>query len=355
MNKFDERYEIRLGKYKDIESIMQFIDEHWKKNHIIAIDRNFFKYEFVDGENVNFCIAIDKVSHEIAGLIGFLYCSNPNRVDLKPDIWGSIWKVKEGHMPFLGIEISKRLETLTNCRMELGVGLNPKTAVPLREKIFKDCVAKMDHYYILNNQKEYHKLALINNKIINDNVNTSKVEVEEILSYKDLVNKVDLSILENKVPYKDVWYVNKRFFEHPYYCYKVFGIKENLQDKFKALIVFRENTNEEAKCLRIVDFYGQDKYFSYLNNFFVNIMLDKDYEYIDFYAYGFSKEMVLQAGFNEKQEDDGNIIPNYFEPYVQKNVDIWINHPKNISGVKLFKADADQDRPNFPRELREVN
>ena len=53
MNKFDERYEIRLGTKRDIDNIMEFIDLYWKKGHILSIDRKLFEYEFLDGNQVN--------------------------------------------------------------------------------------------------------------------------------------------------------------------------------------------------------------------------------------------------------------------------------------------------------------
>ena len=39
------------------------------------------------------------------------------------------------------------------------------------------------------------------------------------------------------------------------------------------------------------------------------------------------------------------IIPNYYEPFEQKNIDI--NFSTNIhEGFRMFKGDGDQDRPN---------
>ena len=50
-NRFDTRYEIRLAMYSEISEIMQFIDEYWKKGHILATNRDFFEYEMVvDGQ-----------------------------------------------------------------------------------------------------------------------------------------------------------------------------------------------------------------------------------------------------------------------------------------------------------------
>ncbi len=44
--KFDELYEIRLATPNDIDNIMAFLKEYWDKNHILAVNRDFFEYEF---------------------------------------------------------------------------------------------------------------------------------------------------------------------------------------------------------------------------------------------------------------------------------------------------------------------
>jgi hypothetical protein len=41
-----------------------------------------------------------------------------------------------------------------------------------------------------------------------------------------------------------------------------------------------------------------------------------------------------------------NIIPNYFEPFVAENIDIYFFSNTNEK-VYIFKGDGDQDRPNF--------
>ena len=102
-NKYDEKYDIRLAEYDEIDEIMQFIDEYWRKDHILARDRSFFEYEMVNGERVNFVIAKDKDTNKIHGIHGFLSASK----DIKPDMWGCIWKVIPGSMGMLGLEIVK--------------------------------------------------------------------------------------------------------------------------------------------------------------------------------------------------------------------------------------------------------
>ena len=47
------------------------------------------------------------------------------------------------------------------------------------------------------------------------------------------------------------------------------------------------------------------------------------------------------------QNSNELIIPNYFNPYLQKNIQIYFFvDSKDIDKVILFKGDGDQDRPN---------
>ena len=82
-NRFDTRYEIRLAMYSEISEIMQFIDEYWKKGHILATNRDFFEYEMVVDGQVNFLIARSLENEKIEGILGFLPCSkNSERLDI---------------------------------------------------------------------------------------------------------------------------------------------------------------------------------------------------------------------------------------------------------------------------------
>ena len=55
---------------------------------------------------------------------------------------------------------------------------------------------------------------------------------------------------------------------------------------------------------------------------------------------------LLAAGFTERVEGDGCIIPNYLTPPVHENTEYYYFTNKPESFV-LFKADGDQDRPNL--------
>ena len=131
-NIYDERYDIRMANVNDIDNIMRFLDLHWKHNHILSVDKKLFEYEFVDNDQVNMTIAVDRNTSEIEAIAGFICCSK-GRPD-KKDVWGSFWKVNEEHknVTFLGIELMRRQLGLINCREHLGIGVNPITNAPIR-------------------------------------------------------------------------------------------------------------------------------------------------------------------------------------------------------------------------------
>lgn len=347
MNKYDERYQIRLAQPSDIESIMIFLNDHWKANHILSVDRDFFEYEFLEGDTVNMMLALDKNTGAIEALTGFLPCSHTPDKE-KFDVWGSFWKVNDSHpnMTFLGVEIMKRLIQELGCRTHLGIGINPNTTLPIRKVTFHEKTAKMKHYYCLNPQIKDFKIACIKElPSFEQDSDTPATDYQEFHSVDEIKPLFNIEALDG-IPYKDFWYLNKRFFNHPYYHYHVYGLK-NTENEVRALLVARAVKQFDRQILRIVDYIGDQSLFAGIGPMIKTFFVENGYEYIDFYTLGFHEDYIQRAGFIEKADNSGNIIPNYFEPFLQENIDIWVRYMED--GTLFCKADGDQDRPNFSR------
>lgn len=330
---FDERYDIRQARYDEIPEIMDFIDNYWKKGHILAKNRELFEYEYVPDGKVNFYIAKNKETQEIESLQGFIYTSES---ESKKDIWGSISKTRNDHpnMPFLCRELTVRICEDLNIRYELGVGVNKKTALALAE-LDGYYSHKMNHYYRLSDREEY-KIAEIKNKILKPkDKSIQQYSPQKVNSIEELKKQYDFSIAENSIPYKDEWYINRRYFKYPFYDYSVYVIRD-------AFFVTREQKLNDEKILRIVDYIGNQSSFGELYDYFSNKLTE--YEYIDFYNFGFKDEHLKEAGFINKEETPENIIPNYFSPFVKENIDIYVH--SQAENTLYFKGDSDQDRPN---------
>ena len=341
MNTYDEIYDIRVANKADIESIMSFIELYWKKDHILARNRAFFEYEFCEDDGtVNFIVAIKKETHTLEGIAGFLRTSHDVEC---MDVWGCMWRAKEGNIPFLGVELVKRMEYLTKCRYYVGTGMNPKTSLPLMKRVLHCVIGRMKQYYFLGKYNDFKIAKIINvpksyPRIIDD----KNLSVRQINSFNEIINKYDFEKNKSNIPYKDSKYVEKRFFQHPIYQYVIFGIYRT--GKLIAFFVSREDEAKGRKVLRIVDYYGKQECFGTLFTFFDKIVAERHYEYIDFYCEGFEEKYILDAGFLLRTEEDRNIIPNYFHPFVQRNIEITTHAP--CKGVMFYKADGDQDRPN---------
>ncbi|SCY04686.1 hypothetical protein SAMN02910292_00701 [Lachnospiraceae bacterium XBB2008] len=340
-NHYDEQYDIRLGKSQDIDAIMSFIDTYWSKGHILSKDRKLFEYEFCDDDKVNMVLAIDRKSNSIHGVLGFLWTSHTEDYEKKA-IWGSVWKVIDSPevIPFLGIELAKRVYSLSGARFFIGNGANPKTSIRLRKLFFNSETVKLNHYYLYNQKMTELKLAFIAEPKEQRFLVNRNLSINRLTSIDDVNGFIDLDTTAH-IPYKDSWYVDKRFFRHPYYKYFVWGITDS---RSQGMIVAREVSHDNAKALRIVDYYGDQKLFADTGYFWSRLIDEQGYEYVDFYEHGFVQDAIFAAGFHSINDGDANIIPNYFEPFVRENVDIW-GHFED-SRTLLFKADGDQDRPN---------
>lgn len=338
-NSYDDQYVFRIARKSDIDSIMRFIKENWNANHILANNRNFFEYEFLESDGtVNFILAIDKEKGSIECLNGFLKASH----DLHHlDIWGSIWKVLDGNKGMLGAELIRRRKAMTNCRCDLDVGDNPNTAIPVLKVLLKRYTTKMDHYYMLSDRSDY-KIAKIE-YVPEIQIRQESYSVVRLNSINEVKSVFEVEKYRNCTPYKDYWYIAHRFFEHPIYKYEVYGIKR--ENKAEALFVLRIQEHNGREAVRFVDYIGERTLIRGIGKFLKGYLnKNQKSEYMDFYCAGIEEKYITEAGFIKLLPNDKNIIPNYFGPFVQENIDIWVDSRDRNS--MFTKADADQDRPN---------
>ena len=94
---------------------------------------------------------------------------------------------------------------------------------------------------------------------------------------------------------------------------------------------------------------GDNDVFALLGNFALSLLDEYKAEYLDIYSYDVPIDIIDKAGFLDRQEYDNLIIPNYFEPFERKNVDLRYAYEitESQEDVRLFKSDGDQDRPSI--------
>ena len=232
MNMYDEACEIRLAKWEDIPEIMDFVEKEWRHGHILGRDRAFFEYEHASGGVVNFIIARNRETGRLDGMLGFLPASScPDCLDL----WTVMWKTRPGCVPLLGLELMNRVDALTGCRYALGIGDNPKTTVPLLRRTDPEIkIFRLEHYY-LPDDRENFRIAKIAYRPETGEISGEEPQVCRLVDAAQTAEYIDFSDT-SVVPYKDEGYLDHRFFRHPVYDYRVYGLR---QGAASALLVTR--------------------------------------------------------------------------------------------------------------------
>ena len=341
MNKYDELFDFRIANINDIDNIMLFIKEEWSSNHILAYDKNFFiwMYGNEDSSEINFVLMLDK-DNNIKGLNGFIeYSQDSSRLYVS----SAITKVSNSvTIPLAGVELIKRFHLLINAKGYYSYGTNPKTMIPIAQRIFKYDTGYMDQYYRVNSKMDNFAIAAVNNKIVLP-IKKEKWSLCQIFS-DDELSGFDFEKSYDGQAYKSKDYLIKRYFMHPIYSYKKYFIQDETSQK-KGLLVAREIVISGKKILRIVDFIGDLTALSHIGYAIDNLIIMDNYEYVDFYEKGIPEEYMKEMGFAKNTGE--NVIPHYFEPFLQENIKLM--YQRSNKNIVIFKADGDQDRPNIFR------
>jgi hypothetical protein len=159
----------------------------------------------------------------------------------------------------------------------------------------------------------------------------------------------DLSVLcaAPRFPHKTPRYIQRRFLEHPVYHYHVALAYEGA--RIAGLAVLRQVEHAGRSALRMVDFWATRPECRFPSALAHGLLDSTGAEYIDFYGHGFDTAILRRNGFLNRAERPEAIVPNYFEPFERKNIDLRFAHwseGRGESPYLIVKADADQDRPS---------
>lgn len=341
-------YTIRQPKYSEIGLIQEFIENHWKKGHALSKSKELLLFQHLDSSSnqLNYYFAQNNETKEIDALFGFIPTSQyDKKLEKNGDYWGAVWKRREDihndEACDIGFSVFLRLFDETNFHSFGAIGIS-KVALQIY-KAFKCKVGCLQHYYILNNQIKDYKIA--------GNVEKSLTEVGDVyiseqgwgvseLMQQDLKS---LNISPSYQPIKSINYLVNRYANHPIYKYKFYGVYK--EGKVVTILVARFVEAKGSMVIRIVDALGELQ--GTLYDSFQNIMHETGAEYVDFMNYGIEESIFYEMGFRKLDLQGDLIIPNYFEPFEQRNVKIDVAWKADYNNYVVFKGDSDQDRPNI--------
>lgn len=329
----DINYSIRFGIEKDWENIKNFINQNWKKAQTIN-NKVLFDYYFRNTNGIlNFVLA-EKFDGQLVGVLGFIPCNE----NCEGEVWGSCWRVLKTDDPMLAVRMVFFLQQERNVEVS---GVNNDSSTRQLWGLLGQ-VEEMSHYYRLADLEEYKIARIARKEILN--VEKTEYKLVKIHSMEQLRNC--FCIPANRRPYKDFWYIQKRYFECPFFQYNVYAIEKKNQP-VSSILITRDVILNDTGVLRIVDFIGKDLEFGEIGWELQRLLEEGDYEFLDMWCWGLEESMIQNAGLSKVNQDSPNIIPDKYEPLIQMNETILCSSTKEIQNFYAFRADDDGDRPNL--------
>ena len=333
--------EVRRCQKKDIMNVMGFIDCHWQSGHPLALSQVLMDWQHADiDDKYNYIIAVREQT--VLGVLGYI---TSRRFDpaLAPSnvIWLALWKVLDDvGVAGLGLRMLNTLATIEPHAMIAVNGIN--ATHPPMYRALRYINGELKQFYVVNERSEQHLIKSSGEPLPLAKKGLS--QLKEMLE-KDLMG-FDLGINAMNVanPKSPIYFVN-RFLLHPFYRYRVFQIIGSAHGP--ALLATRVAEHDGAKALRVVDFSGDPKAISGLGSALIALMKEEDAEYMDFWQLGIPDEYLEDAGFIRHDPESKVVVPNFFEPFLQRNGRILCALKTQTSlPVIICRADGDQDRPN---------
>tara|TARA_X000000950_G_C13886760_1_gene649180 strand:+ start:927 stop:1919 length:993 start_codon:yes stop_codon:yes gene_type:complete len=326
--------EFELCKKDKVEELINFIDKHWKQEHIFVRNRELFNWQHKNKDSYNFVLAIE--DNKIIGILGFIPTSQfSDELIANNEMWLAIWKVKDDiKKPGLGILMLNFLKKKFNNPTICSVGLS-KQVIPIY-KALKYEVGVLEHRAFFNqNKRNFGAISPPKDFLFELKKSNVQFEIQE-----DGTNLEKCKNLFKSRPKKNPEYITKRYLEHPVYEYKLLFFR--IVDEVISILVYRIVLIENLIIARIVDLVGSNILEERFNYPIAEFLKKENIDYIDIVS---NLSCFRDSGFIKNNENF--ILPNYFEPLELRNIGIDFAYKSNSGFLSIFKGDSDQDRPNI--------
>ena len=336
----DPRLILRLGDNADVGIVTKFIDEHWKPGHILARDRELFEYMYLEKDGrLNFALAFEPLSNELIAILGYIPSDAlHSRLSL------SMWKSRsDAHLRQYkaGLAVLRFLIDGLKPKSIFSTGISADTRDVYRFLGYSCDL--MNHHVIVNN--EISDFQIIKNPpktiFLQPSSGHAASSLVVIATDKELYRVA--KGLDFAETLKDAKYLCHRYLNHPRFNYEIREVILNA--KTVGILAFRRSFANDRSCIRIIDVVGAELCLRSAIVPLVQEMQQNGDEYIDLLSWGLNGDQIKEIGFTDCRELADCVVPEYFSPFSQTNVDRWLftNLPETEI---IFKGDGDQDRPN---------
>jgi len=328
--------------FKDIKKFNIFIKKHWVNKVNLSNLKKIFKWQYHNNDYYNFYVA--KKLKKIIGVQGFVPNKHFDKRLTNDQIFLAFLRVIEGKHIGVGLKLHRSIIKENNPKFIGVVNIDKPTHNFHRWLGFT--IHKMDHHFIFSETIDKFEILKLKN------LKNKKIKKENYLSTIELnsqnINKLlDSNFYDIQIPKKSNKFIINRYLKHPFYNYIVLLISQKKIPK--AIMIVRPIKIKNNTVLRFVDYIGSERSFQLTNNISIKLLEKFNAEYIDIYSYGISKNILKNAGYINRYNQKELIVPNHFEPFEKKNIDLFCAFKSKLNNkkIKIFKGDGDGDRPSI--------
>jgi len=361
-----------------INEIQRFIDNVWRKNHILARDQQllFWQHRFVDRPGKLSILMAEDVS-EMVGMLGTIQIGFNDRGRRQPGVMLAIWIAKEEYRNLaLGLRLYQRL--LDEHYSFIGVfGINDevtkiyqkmKYAIWGRIPRWARAFSKADLGALLAQGGAKYTPEAINAWLATADSGRSVPSVSgvRIVDWNPLGAEVwNKAWHNNFAPYlcgtwRDADYLQWRYLNHPRFNYFIRLAEDSSNGDIIGLFVYRlaEIRDRKERVMRIVEFLGSERGTQALAAEVCRVAEERRVAFADFYCTSPRFATSLQSvGFVCELQQISH-LPALFEPldfsrpalngaaYVRPELAVDSRCYFEQPDVYFTRSDGDQDRPN---------
>lgn len=350
---------IRQALRTDLNALLTFLKDHWRSDHVFVKKPELLIWQHQDPDNeevITFLLALQQEVGNSPGRIIAVLGYIPFRRFAPRENWTglslAIWKVRDDvRVPGLGLRLLKWLDKMLEPEFIFAIGISEEV-VPLYELLKYQAgslhqsalfLSAPTGTHIAANTEE-HMFGLA--KDVGD-ISLLKINANNINNH--FCSEID-ELGKIAYPHKSWDYLSNRFLQHPIYMYFLIGIQ--FKKQLKGLLILRKHSIEIngniVSILRAVDYLGSSELLAKCGGSLQRLLTEERCEYIDIMHLGLDEEDLERAGFVSQNKNPSLILPNYFEPFERRNVEIKLAYKSRFDrNIRLMRADSDQDRPNM--------
>jgi len=333
---------VGLLAHDERPKLQEFVRSYWGRDHVFVRDPAVFDWQH-KGPRAYHCMAA-RQGAELVGIQGVIPLKHFDGELPGREVFFGMWRALEDRGIGIGLRLYKAILKEYQPDFIGSLGIEPRVIGLHQWQGFT--VSVMNHHVALSPFVREFKIATLPDGLVPPARRKASSASFQKLSSRDLDSLPTERLYAAQSPRKSNVYVRNHFLDHPVYTYEVYGMHAN--GALQAMCVVRAVAKGGAIALRVVDFMGPNEAVSWLGGLVTELLAAYGAEYADLYSCGIPPHLLEAAAFIDRRATPGLIVPNWFEPFTNRNIDIVC--ARRTSGAaappRLFKADGDQERPN---------